>query len=91
MPYSLQGNSRAVMTKAVGKGCRDDKGFREAVTALAAGAGCRDRGGTSTTFFARRQGVGEEERPLERIGAVIGATGHDLYVICKIRLDPFPI
>ena len=59
------GNSRAVTTTAVGKGRRDDKGFREALTTLAASAGCRDRGG-STTFFARRQRVGEEERPRER-------------------------
>jgi len=36
------GNSRAVTTTAVGKGRRDDKGFREALTTLAAGAGCRD-------------------------------------------------
>ena len=47
---------------AVGKGRCDDKGFREALTMLTAGAGCRDQGG-STTFFARRQRVGEEERP----------------------------
>ena len=60
------GNSRAVTTTAVGKGRRDDKGFREALTTLAAGAGCRDQGGASTTFFARRQCVGEEERPWER-------------------------
>ena len=44
---------------------RRQKGFREALTTLAASAGCRDRGG-STTFFARRQRVGEEERPRER-------------------------
>ena len=60
------GNSRAVTTTAVGNGRRDDKGFREALTMLAAGAGCRDQGGASTTFFARRQRVGEEESPRER-------------------------
>jgi len=68
-------------TTGVGKGHRDDKGFREALTMLAAGAGCRDQG-ASTMFFARRQRVGEEERPRER-------RSRDLYVICKIRLDPF--
>ena len=59
------GNSRAVTTTAVGKGRHDHKGFREALTTLAAGAGCRDQGG-STTFFTRRQRVGEEVRPRER-------------------------
>jgi len=58
------GNSRSVTTTTVGKGRRDDKGFREALTTLATGASCRDQGG-STTFFARRQRVGEEERPRE--------------------------
>ena len=59
------GNSRAVTTMAVGKGCCDDRGFMKAVTTLAVGAGCRDQGAL-IMFFARRQLVGEEERPQER-------------------------
>ena len=81
------GNSRAVTTTAVGNGRRDDKGFREALTTLAVGAGCRDQG-ASTTFFARRQRVGKK-RGCGREGAATGSTGRDLYMICKIRLDPF--
>lgn len=82
------GNSRAVMTTAVGKGRRDDKGFREALTTLAAGAGCRDQGGPpprssqGDNAWGKKRGRGRE-------GAATGATGRDLYVICKIRLDPF--
>ena len=59
------GNSRAVTTTAVGKGCRDDKGFREALTTLA--AGCRDQGGLhhvlrkETTRGGRREAAGEKE------------------------------
>jgi len=62
------GNSRAVTTTAVGKGRRDDKGFREALTTLAASAGCRDKGwgapprssqGDST--WGRREVAGEKE------------------------------
>jgi len=59
------GNSRAVMTTAVGKGRRDDKGFREAT--LAAGAGCRDQGGLHHIFRketargGRREAAGEKE------------------------------
>ena len=66
------GNSRAVTTTAVGKGRRDDKGFREALTTLAAGAGCRDQGGglhhvlrKETARGGRREAMGEKEtRPL---------------------------
>jgi len=82
------GNSRAVTTTAVGKGRRDDKGFREALTTLAAGAGCRDQGGPpprssqGDNAWGKKRGHGRE-------GAATGATGRDLYVICKIRLDPF--
>ena len=75
-------------TTAVGKGRRDDKGFREALTTLAAGAGCRDQGGPpprssqGDNAWGKKRGRGRE-------GAAIGATGRDLYVICKIRLDHF--
>jgi len=62
------GNSRAVTTTAVGKGRRDDKGFREALTTLAAGAGCRDQGGglhhvlrKETACGGRREAAGEKE------------------------------
>ena len=62
------GNSRAVTTTAVGKGHRDDKGFREALTTLAAGAGYRDQGGgpppcssQGDNAWGRREAVGEKE------------------------------
>jgi hypothetical protein len=62
------GNSRAVTTTAVGKGRRDDKGFREALTTLAASAGCRDKGGglhhvlrKETARGGRREAAGEKE------------------------------
>jgi len=61
------GNSRAVTTTAVGKGRRDDKGFREALTTLATGAGYRDQGGLhhvlrkETTRGGRREAAGEKE------------------------------
>ena len=62
------GNSRAVTTTTVGKGRRDDKGFREALTTLAAGASCRNQGGglhhvlrKETARGGRREAAGEKE------------------------------
>jgi hypothetical protein len=61
------GNSRAMTTTVVGKGHRDDKGFREALTMLAASAGCRDQGGLhhvlrkETARGGRREAAGEKE------------------------------
>ena len=83
------GNSRAVTTTAVWKGRRDDKGFREALTTLAASAGCRDQGGGPPPRSSQGDSTWGKKRGRGREGATTGATGRDLYVICKIRLDPF--